>query len=405
MPELKRLLNGFVQSGSDYLSFAAATKDFAKEVILKNTDLSEKGDGVYQPVGFDPETKKLRITAVNGISGTLTLKGIEDDGDLKAVMDEIITSGTPILRIDGETYFLAEDSLFTLKTKVGLEQDAIEDENCYLERNAFIQKRLMTSKKALKFVVREEGDLKKAFAFHTQQYLPMGDEYILETLEAVQTSIGPMEVGRWEISQNLTEIFVTFPEKAKEIADTYHLTDYIPGLKFDNSQTGYHCFSAQMVWMRPDGRWIGAKEVAANHRGAKVRLEPFFTKIKDEVFKDYTRLPEVLCNLMDVVVAKAGDRVAASKYIVKLLNAVKAKKVIGVGHFGELREAILAELDFSEDVTAYDIVTRIFDAPERIGGLVESQVVPFANMCGEVPYKAEKIGGSKVVEESLYLTA
>ena len=190
----------------------------------------------------------------------------------------------------------------------------------------------------------------------------------------------------WEIDHGRAEITFVFPKMRDEIQEAYHLKDSIlPGLILTSSDTGEVCMTAKAIaYLRGSGQYIELEKVPMKHIG-KVNEEKFLEDANDMIFRNYRKLPELLCALMEKSLFTGHERSDKSKRRIiesAYTKCIKGcyygpsarkgdghrslKSIIGENREKAIRAQMFAEIDTDAVWTYYDIVMDVMSISDRM---------------------------------------
>lgn len=409
----KTLLDGWMTAGNNY-------EDFKKTL----TELSDCTEFVKVNT---PEVNILSLESVNEekarfyelcpcYTGTphepvrknLLLSKVLEKGDHAQLLKETLRDEKALFCSENRVFFPAKRIFSRGLTQFG-GGGAAMDVPSY-ERDLYIASLFKRAKKST-FVVREIAGVKKLVSILSAKYKALPQSALCEIVDALadDKDLGKFNVYKWTIDNWISNIYIDFPDKAREISDYYELKDeFVPGLWLQTSDTGDASVKVYPTWRR--GCSISFVEKAAVKRvhSSKVEIEEVIESIKKNAFAEYTRLPEAMCNLMtqnltdesmDLAVPenveknrKMMERVLKNAF--RSLNIVKA---VGLGNKKSLFEQLC--LEFSGDIpyTAYDVASALLSLPGRIEGAHPLTLHNLENAVSNAPYI--KYHGSKVDED------
>ena len=262
-----------------------------------------------------------------------------------------------VLIVSGKAYFVGEGFIGTLASRLGLKGSPIQEPT--LKRDEYIMEQIHNHPFKGTLMYRVEGDIKKAFAIHSNTYGPCKQEILADIVEQFDDELGEPVIKRWEIDQFLTRIEIEFPEKAKEVASIYGLPlNMVPGVVLQTSDTGGSSVNAIATWSIDGRRPIYDHEYARRHRGS-VDPKVIHKCIEEEIFSNYTKLPERLCELMGI------DIVNPATTYKQVLKALEIPKILGKTLWESLAEQVENSINPLAKYTAYDIAVDIMSYPER----------------------------------------
>jgi hypothetical protein len=219
-------------------------------------------------------------------------------------------------------------------------------------------------------------------------YCEIGDNRILDILNSAKDALGDYSL-KFCVTQTMSRVIAYYPEKAKDISAVYGLDSVMPAIRISNSQTGQSALRVEVLWAREEGGSLFhvLEEVARDHRGARMRgfsdtlAEKWLGKVKDVLFDVYTKLPERLCELMELNFIDGTEGEDEARTIMgDVLNNVFA--ATGLEHrlllcdtvAKKIKEQFLDEIDFSTPYSAYEFVESLMSLPERVDGITDAKL-------------------------------
>ena len=270
-----------------------------------------------------------------------------------------------------------------------------------LERDMMIAKRF-SEDLGVTAVIRSVGKIRKIFTILSDKYAHIDqEESLFKVIKQIEDAgeMGKCKCYRWEVSNFFTKLYVEFPETAEALPKLYGLSrEMIPGIMITTSDTGDASFTVRGTWRAEGSNSLAVNsEVKRKHIG-EIDINKIVDDITNDIFAEYAKLPEALCNLMsnDVtdtawdLTTSAGVQANASeldkvlKTAFKRLNIVKA---IGKKTEKVLRQEILDELNPSVRYTQYDIAMLIMGLPERVVFMDKGKdIALLQKACGQAPF-------------------
>lgn len=261
-------------------------------------------------------------------------------------------------------------------------------------------------------IARSCNGTKKIFSILSDKYTHIDQSILFDIVNKIETAgdMGPAKCYQWNVSNFFTKLYIEFPEKADELSRLYGLKKVmIPGILMTTSDTGDSSFKVRGTW-RVDGSnsLVVNSEVKRKHIG-EINTDEVIEDISKEIFAEYAKLPEALCDLMahDVtdpswdLTTTAGLKANQAeienviKTAFKRLGIVKA---IGKKTEKKLREALVDEMDVSIRYTAYDIAMSILSLPERAVFMdKEKDISQLQKACGNAPFIKYDVDSSVIL--------
>ncbi len=344
------------------------------------------------------------------------------NGNFSSLINEMCTNTKTMLLNGKKPYFVSRFAFDSLGRRAKFAGQRLLEND--LARNINLAQGLGVSstKDNGTMIYREINGISKIFSIFTEKYSYVPQTVLVDVLNVLKTSpMGKMVCNDWEINHEITMIHVEFPEKADELQKMYNLPDrYIPGLYLATSDTGNSSLTACTTWRigRSISHGLGISEdnsegvMGKRKHIGDIDANQFCEKADKEIFSKYSKLPEILCELLTIDITdpvwnlndkkdarKNKEAVAAS--IKNVFKKIQMVKNIGKGLEKQLYEALCDEIDPTLIYTAYDVVTMIMSLAERCDGLAKST----ANNLRAVISKAPYCDFSKNPKQKLTLTA
>jgi hypothetical protein len=228
-------------------------------------------------------------------------------------------------------------------------------------------------------IVRSVDGMKKIMACMSGKYKYIPQSILLDVITNFKSSLGDAECKYWNISQFFTNILIEFPEVADDISRTYKLPHrVVPGILLRTSDTGDSSLTA-VGTMSIGTSLMHCDTVSRKHSG-EIDFGKLKKEIDNEIFKNYTKLPERLCELMLIDVE---DPVLCTDYVLEKLNI---EDILGKRQAAKLATELTSEYNPSISYSAYDIAVSIMEIPERLQGLSKSSLSQIAKTVSKAAY-------------------
>lgn len=283
-------------------------------------------------------------------------------------LEEIQQRAKLMLRLeDGHTRVLFTSNFLCrdLAARAKLAGDAIYEPS--EERDAYIMSRYVRKPCEAFAVVRKSnhvstGLFHKVFALPSGNYCYIPQTTVLDIVDELETILGKKICEYWEMDHNLTRVWLSFPDKAKDISDVYGLPDpLIPGVLLETSDTGDCSLRVVATWKKASGARPMIGVYQREHRG-KFDCSAALDSIKNDLIPMYTKLPERLCELMTI---DLKDPAAAIEKTISMLGVAKQ---LGRRATESLSESLREELPVGVKMTGYDMAMLFMDLPCRYAG-------------------------------------
>lgn len=284
---------------------------------------------------------------------------------------------------DEEVVFVSEYALPSLLQSVGLAGNSAFSFNNYY-RNAFLASSFYTKKDdaSLSLITRKSSENdEKVYYVGLSRYLYVPqDQLLIPVINRLADDkvLGTMKVVSWTVNHEISQIYLEFPDVAKEISEAYHLPhEAVPGLMLQTSDIGKSSFIAQST-LKLNGHMIRLETVSVAHNNKygfnkDEYIGKFVEKIDNEIFTNVRSFPEKLFKLMQISISPKSldsekDRednfVSISDILKTSIEKVFRKFSNGkkLAIFESLQEEIVSSVPY----TAYDIAEIVISIPDRV---------------------------------------
>lgn len=402
----KRVLDSFTVSGKDINEFNTELKNLAKitsvkEVNSKDISIVSKREDIEDDGEFNVYWVQPDATFSYAKDGTpfIQCKTIKESVMAPApeMVKEYQNNTKTMLLIGKELYFVSDNLWNTLGMRSGVAGPQMYIPS--VERDLLVARGL-NNDNTYKAVIRTENDRSKVFSLMTDRFKYEPNTCLTKILDEINDgTLGDMKCNKWLINQAVSEIYIEFPEKAKELSEVYDLEDtFVPGIYLAKSDIGECAVTVKATWRH--GNSILVEYELRRKNTKNLDIDKIIEDIKNKVFENYTKLPEVLCDLMMIDVtdpslsasgASAEDIQAANResvedvlnYVFKSVNIADA---IGKKRTKKILSDLLDSLDYSMDYTAYDIAMLVMTIPESVSGIPRMSEMALQEACGKAPY-------------------
>ena len=368
------LLDGWSRSGTSF-------KDFAEVIsfIDSHTTVLKVNTGAMALLSVDeerttPETVGLRVhsaercLAGKGYSPALTTLSVETikkrDPEGETLINEFLHHSKTMLNYGKHTFFTSNGLPRDLGARAGVSGDAI-----YIpseERNLFFSS-LYSRKPAESTAVLKTNASKtlyKVFALMSGTYNHVKQKILLDLVDDFEAELGESRCEWWGVNHDITQIVMSFPEKAEDIADMYKVSSSklpIPCLLLETSDTGASSVTVTALWKMPRGCYVRAESFSRKHSGTITSTE-IRDAAHDSIWKSYTKLPERLLELCTIPIADPAAVVEEVFRELKLISYTSLGKRAGT----TLLESVMTELDPKMAYSAYDLAMSLMELPTKI---------------------------------------
>ena len=323
--------------------------------------------------------------------------------------------------------FARPKALRELMGCVGLSGPAIENQS--RSRDAYVADLIAKTpdKKQVTLITRIEGDdthsAEKVFSVRTGKYTPISVSEIEDVFNAIaECDMGAIKCVGWHVDHDFASIDIIFPEATKEFKELCGLREDVQaGVRFITSGTGYSCFTAREIWSV--NGVVSEHSVVKNKHIGEWDTADFIKRVKENIFDEYSALPERLCDLFNCILVdsnivksaadlKKGETIISKctrslfKHI-QIASAFKMKDDVDTASYkkdyvqqltDKITEIFSIEIQKAlaegneVEITAYDLALKIMELPSMVTGIPKSYMENFANLCGKAPYFPFKEG-------------
>ena len=259
--------------------------------------------------------------------------------------------------INERLYFISPDAIAGLANAAGVSGSAVAYPS--VERDHYIAKWYKDSPKDVTLICRNAGASHCIHSVLSANYKFVEQTCLLDIIEDVEKTLGKANVVKYIINHRVSGIYMTFPDKQEEFKTLYNLPDdIVPGLYLGTSETGDSSLTARGFIQLHGVRSVFG-EYSHKHQG-NINAEEFMKKTSENVFADYCKIPEALCDLMVIDIVDVQD---TYKKILSYIDTVKA-----VGKKAEIKifELLCSEINPELKYTAYDLIINIMEISNRI---------------------------------------
>ena len=320
-------------------------------------------------------TDQIQIMTVRsidseGISGFLHSKGgsknvlfkqevLKAQGLTDIVLDET-SKNFLLFKIGGGLFFSSKSVLRTLCQRAGTcmgDFAAREEMRVRFHRDAGYVAYMEAVPAPCQVLFRQVGDTKKILSVFTDRYKLIPQHTLVTRLIAdFEQELGRADIKYYDISNYTTEILMEFPEKADDFTAVYNLKEtVIPGIRILLSDSGDSSFiiNGTMRIGKSVTYVPGAEYSRAHTKNAD--LSSISDTTSERVFKEYTKFPERLCELLQI------DIKTPSLLIPQVIASCGFKKEFGAKFEKNIIQDLQDGINPSISYTAYDIATMILD--------------------------------------------
>jgi len=268
-----------------------------------------------------------------------------------------------LLRVNGKILFTASDLISTMSTRAGLGGTNISRPSS--RRDAYIAELFGFDEKDVKILVRKVGNIRKAFAMHSERYGLVPQVTLHDIIEKIDYGLGTPVCRYWEIDQSRSCVQLDFPERAKDFAKVYGISDrIIPGIRLMTSDVGDSSVCAIGTWRI--GKGVVSSDVFSRKHVGKIDPAFILQQIERQIFARYDRIPKMLGELLKVDISDPAE------CLISILRQIKLEEKVGKRRLQEITDLLIAQFNPTLKYTAYDLAKTILALPDSLKGLPPS---------------------------------
>lgn len=366
------LLDSWEQKGNSYPELVDLL-----EVIDASTKVAEvrkDGIGIYTVKAVD--SKKEVVTGwLHAPNATIKNYSFDELKEKHGAFPELIAElgrNLRMLCLNGYLFFVDGEILTTLSQRGGCRIG-----EAFLRNEAhmrFLADEIMAQymylpdqkDKLCHVVFREVGGAKKALGVLTDRHAPIPQKESVEAVMNVFTKeLGKAELVSFTVNGTETVVYVEFPEKAKDFTNVVKdagtvkgisvQDEVCPGIMIRTADGGDSSFT--VIGTVRIGRmllYLPAAKFARAHT-KNVDLSNIEERLKKQVFAEFTKIPDRLCELVTIDVTDPHLAVE------KVARYCGIKKALGLGAENRVIREIQELLNPSVAYTAYDLAMLFLD--------------------------------------------
>jgi len=384
----------------DDLSGSVSVVEVKSDKIKAVSYMGENEGKVSFAVCEPPDSTSLKRSRVLGMPSAFTALDKDEFindwlGGSKAFYKELKKCGF-MLNIDGTLYICSGETIGTLCSRCALGGSALTDHISVL-RDSYITEILAKKKTKCSVVMRvsEEG-IKKVFAVLGGTYTAIPQNKIRDVVEAAENELlegKESEFCGLTADNFVTRLYFEYPSIADEFRKVYKMTmNVTPGICVVTSDMGDSSLAVYGTIRLPGSKTpFHVGKYSRIHRG-NVDIEEFIEGVRDNIFTEYSKIPERIMELLTIDVSDVSETLKA------VMEKSGLAKVIGKKYSDQFVEAAAQEFIPGKPYSAFDIANFIAKVPERIIGMADSARVAFARSAKDAFFvNYEEICGTTVL--------
>lgn len=282
-------------------------------------------------------------------------------GANQALLKETVKESYFLIKLGDEYFYATKHALKTLSQRAGSAMGlfALRDEvKIRFHRDAGYVAYMGTDLSDCCVMYRKVNNAKKVYAVFTDRYKLLAQyPLIKQMIEGFEKEMGESDLVYYRVNNFMTEVYLEFPEKAKDFQQVYALpNEVVPGILIHLSDAGDSSFII-------DGTtrightivYVPGSEYTRAHT-TNAEMDEIFKFVGESVFAAYTKMPERFVELLQIQIQNPVSCVqAVGKYL-------ELRKVIGAKLEKNLIESLTEAVNPSVPYTAYDIANMFIEA-------------------------------------------
>lgn len=364
MTNTQNLSDAYQRSGTDLTELREVLEEIDAMTILKKvTTMDIELLSLDRLRGIVDGNTAFRV--FNPYEGETAPVGLPLDGPdkekLKPLVKETRTNQL-LLRIGGKVYFTAASMIYSMAARAGLGGSNISRPSG--RRDAYIAELFGVDEKDVKMIVRRAGNVSKVFAMHSERYGRIPQITLLDIIEQIKHGLGKPVCRCWAVDHSRSMVELDFPEKAKDFARVYNISDHIiPGLRLVTSDVGEASVCAVGTWRI--GKGTACSDVYTRKHTVKIDSKTILDQIDRQIFARYESVPKRLSELMLIDVSDPAS--CLSSVLIQMKQ--KDKDKFGKRRLQEITELLCQQFNPTLNYTAYDIAKTLLALPDTLKGL------------------------------------
>ncbi len=315
------------------------------------------------------------------------------------VLEEAKASTGLVVLFENEGYAVSRYALNSLLQRSGIGGKFPVSTNGIV-RDIYVAAGLFNYNEHMSVIFREaDNGAKKIFAFMGGRFTPVKQSSLLDIVSALEKdgTIGSVALSSYEIDHEFTDIYVSFPDAAKEYSDMVG-KNVVPGLVLSTSDIGSCSVTVKGIYTI--GNCMVITDEVRKYHTASNSAEAIIKAVDEQIYKDLRKLPETLVRLVGIEVAPTVDLTSAKGQKENLDTVWKVYKdvaeklfpsaIIGTKTLNKLLNEIRTEVNPEVRYTAYDIAENIMGLCDRLEGLSREAIERMRKACASAPYEVEK---------------
>lgn len=348
------------ETGTDYDTLKDILKDIDESTEL--LDINTVAMTVFSPIAESKKNPDAYVMyKTSGKADDMSRKGTLCVTEYKEMIKNHSDS---VLKI-GDSYMAAsENCMYSIYTRLGVTGDALglkyekeEDREYYISKRDDFVKVLMETGVEGKLLYRK-NDAGSKRALH--MFSPKGEHIlqsnIIELIDYISSQMGAAPDISYDIKDDLTCVWVSYPDKADDYADDKGVTGkIIPGVYIETSDTG-ECALTLRGTEKIQGRIMYSGIVRRVHKG-KFDIDEFKTNFDKKIFPEYLKYPK---RFIDLALINVSD---VSAYIDALYEQTPLGAVLGRQKV-EIKNLVMGNL--SQNVTALAVILEFINFSNNV---------------------------------------
>ncbi len=324
-----------------------------------------RSDNIQMFTVRDISEKSLNgyLHTANGTANTCIpmLSIVDEHGATEDLLRETCKESYMLIRLGNEYFFTTKHVLKTLSQRAGsaMGDFALRNElKIRFPRDSGYVAYMSVVPSECSIMYRKSGNAKKIYAVFSDRY-KMLEQYplIRQMIEGFEKEMGASDLVYYSVNNFMTEVYIEFPEKAKDFQRVYALpSEVVPGILIRISDSGDSSFFINgTTRLNRTVIYVPESEYSRKHT-ENASIEDIFRFVGNSVFAAYTKMPERFMELLQIPI---NDPV---KYIRAVGKSIDLRKITGAAAETKLIESLVESVNPSMQYTAYDIATMYIEA-------------------------------------------
>lgn len=270
-----------------------------------------------------------------------------------------------LLFLENRVFFTTQKVFKTLSQRAGSacgDFVACKDYSVRFHRDAGYAAYMKVMPADCKILYRQQEGAKKVFAVFANSYQLLPQYPIIKRIiEGLEKEMGVSNLIYYRVDNFNTQIFIDYPEKAKDFANVYALPETVtPGIHIRLSDVGESSVIINgTVRFKGNCLYIPSAEYKREHT-KNATLNEIFKGVETKIFAEYTKVPEQMLKLLGINLA---DPAACLE---KVMRYTGVGKIVGKRAEKQMLMDLTSQINSTIPYTAYDIAGMFLEMSEEL---------------------------------------